>query len=167
MAFETVVAFLTRLCLVALFLPFSALDKVVNFEAAVGQAREAIASPARARAGVVAGLGVEVVMSLGVLTGIADRFAALVLALYCAATALLWKRFWRAPDFALVGLSRGRETFWDFLKNLAVAGGFLLLALGPDARDLPAFLDAPLASSRPYAAGAPAAAPSPVPGDRP
>jgi putative oxidoreductase len=82
MTFEILVAFLTRLSLVLLFLPFSALDKVLNFEAATGQAGEATSNRSLAKALILVGLAVEVVMSLGVLTGIADRLAAFVLAAY-------------------------------------------------------------------------------------
>ena len=137
--------------LVALFLPFSALDKVLNFKQAVGQASEAAASLSLAAALVMAGLCIEVVMSAAILTGVADRLAALILAGYCAVTALLWKQFWTKPDFKLQGASLGRDTFWDFLKNLALAGGFLMLAFGSTAAGVQAFLDAPLASSHPYA----------------
>ncbi len=42
-------------------------------------------------------------MSVGVLTGIADRAAAFVLAGYCGMTALLWKQFWRPGDFWVTG----------------------------------------------------------------
>jgi uncharacterized membrane protein YphA (DoxX/SURF4 family) len=45
------------------------------------------------------GLFVEVFMSLGVITGIADRACAFVLAGYCGVTALLWKQFWKPGDF--------------------------------------------------------------------
>jgi putative oxidoreductase len=145
-------AFAARLALVALFLPFSALDKVLNFRAAVGQAGAAVASPLLARSLIFAGLFVEVFMSLGVLTGVADRAAAMVLALYCGVTALLWKPFWRQADFRLRGPSAGREVFWDFLKNFAVAGGFLALAWGGSAAGVVSFLHAPLASSHPYEA---------------
>jgi putative oxidoreductase len=75
----------------------------------------------------------------------------LILAGYCAVTAFLWKQFWSKPDFKLRGASLGRDTFWDFLKNLALAGGFLMLAFGTNAAGVQAFLDAPLASSHPYA----------------
>src|SRR5579863_5484392 len=116
-----------------LFLPFSALDKILNFRAAVSQAAEATAAGRLAVLLIVFGCGIEVVMSLAILIGIADRLAALILAGYCLLTALLWKQFWKAPDFRLQGPSRGREIFWDFLKNLALAGGFLVLAVGTDA----------------------------------
>ncbi|RVU21017.1 DoxX family membrane protein [Methylobacterium oryzihabitans] len=145
-----VVAFLVRLVLVLLFLPFSALDKILNFRGAVGQAQEAVASRGAAAALICAGLFVEVVMSLGVLTGIADRAAAFVLAGYCAVTALLWKPFWKPGDFWDGPQSRGRTLFWDFWKNLALAGGFLLITFGTGADGVARFLDAPLASSDPY-----------------
>jgi len=146
-------AFLARLLLVLLFFPFSALDKVLNFALAVKQAAAEAPNPWLARLLIACGLAVEVVMSLGVLTGVADRFAALVLALYCIVTALLWKQFWREPDFRLAGVSKGRDVFWDFLKNFAVAGGFLMLTFGASATSAQAFLDAPFASSRPYTSG--------------
>ena len=144
------VVFTTRALLVLLFLPFSALDKILNFKQAVGQAAEAVPNRLLAAIMLLAGLGVEVLMSSAVLTGIADRMAALVLALYCIVTALLWKQFWKAPDFRLKGASRGRDVFWDFLKNLALAGGFLALAFGPNGAGLQGFLAHPLASSHPY-----------------
>lgn len=89
-------------------------------------------------------------MSIAVLTGIADRIAAVILATYCVVTALLWKQFWKTQDFRLRGPSRGREVFWDFLKNLAVGGGFLALAFGASANGFERFLAHPLASSHPY-----------------
>ncbi len=149
-AIAILITFLARLSLVLLFLPFSAADKVINFSSAVGQARHAAPSTAVARALILAGLFVEVVMSLGILTGTADRAAAFVLAGYCAVTAVLWKPFWRTPDFSLVGPSQGREMFWDFLKNFAVAGGFLMLAFGPSSGTLRDFAAHPFASSHPY-----------------
>lgn len=145
-----VAALAARLMLVMLFLPFSALDKVLNFGPAVDQAAEAAPSRSLATVLIFAGLGVEVFMSLAVLTGLADRLAALVLAAYCIVTALLWKQFWKTPDFRLRGASHGREVFWDFLKNLALGGGFLALAFGASANGFERFVSHPLASSHPY-----------------
>ena len=148
------IAFLVRLLLVLLFLPFSALDKILNFRGAVGQAREAVHATAPAVALILIGLGVEIGMSLCILAGTFDRAAAFVLAGYCGVTALLWKQFWAQGDFWAGG--RGRELFWDFLKNLALAGGFLLITFGTGARTVEGFLSDPLASSHPYASAAPA-----------
>ena len=144
------VAFAVRCLLVALFLPFSALDKIMNFEMAVSQARQAIPHRGLAVIAIVGGFLIEVLMSLAILSGVADRLAALIVASYCLVTALLWKQFWRQPDFRLKGKSSGRDVFWDFLKNVALAGGFLLLAFGSNATGVEHFLRNPLASSHPY-----------------
>jgi putative oxidoreductase len=142
-------ALLTRMLLIVLFLPFSALDKVLNFRQAAGQAAQAVSNLSVLL--VAAGFALEVTMSLAVLTGIADRLAASILALYCCVTALLWKQFWKQPDFSLRGVSAGREVFWDFLKNASLAGGFLILAFGPDGSGLVRLFEHPFASTQPYA----------------
>lgn len=145
----TTITVLVRAFLVALFLPFSALDKVLNFDEAESQAAQSLP---RALAPILigCGLGIEVLMSAAVLTGVMDRLAALVLALYCIVTAILWKQFWAVPGFRLKGTGN-RDLFWDFLKNFALAGGFLLLTFGTDASGVGRFLADPLASSHPYA----------------
>ena len=63
-------------------------------------------------------------MSAGVVSGVADRACAFVLAGYCALTALLWKQFWRPGDFWISSTGKARALFWDFWKNLALAAGF-------------------------------------------
>ncbi len=146
------IAIFARCLLVLIFLPFSALDKLLNFRDAVHQASEVTVFAKLARTLIVVGFLIEVVMSIAILTGIADRLAAFIMAGYCVITALLWKQFWKLPDFRLRGNSRGRDTFWDFLKNVALAGGFLLLTFGPDASGVQRFFHNPLASSHPYAA---------------
>jgi putative oxidoreductase len=139
-----------RCLLVGLFLPFSALDKILNFKQAIAQASQAVSNRSLAAGLVACGLGVEVVMSTAILTGVADRLAAFILAGYCIVTALLWKQFWKEPDFRLKGTSAGRDVFWDFMKNIALAGGFLLLAFGSDAGGVLHFVHHPLQSSHPY-----------------
>jgi putative oxidoreductase len=148
---SALVAFGVRCLLVGLFLPFSALDKILNFKQAIAQASRAVSNRVLATALIACGFGVEVVMSAAILSGVADRLAAFVLAFYCVVTALLWKQFWKQRDFRLKGASAGREVFWDFLKNVALAGGFLLLAFGSDAKGVRRFVHHPLESSHPYA----------------
>ena len=92
------VAFGVRLLLVLIF-SFSALDKILNHRGAVGQASEAVDSTSIATALIVVGFIVEVIMSVGVVTGIADRAAAFILAGYCGVTAIFWKQFWIPGDF--------------------------------------------------------------------
>lgn len=149
------IAFAVRLLLVALFLPFSALDKVLEFDGAVAQARDSFPSKTLATLAIVVGLGIEIVMSLAILTGVADRMAALILAGYCGVTALLWKPFWNPGDFWSRGDSRARGLFWDFWKNLALAGGFLLITFGTGAGSVDRFFAHPLSSTQPYSQSAP------------
>ena len=139
-----------RIVLVLLFLPFSALDKVLNFRSAVAQAREAVPNTTVAMGLILMGLFVEVFMSLGVITGIADRACAFVLAGYCGVTALLWKQFWKLGDFWGSNSGQGRMLFWDFLKNFALGAGFLLVTFGTDAASVSHFFVHPLSSSHPY-----------------
>jgi putative oxidoreductase len=149
----------TRIVLCALFLPFSALDKVLNFTGAVAQARQVVPNRTVATGFILVGVSIEVFMSLGVITGIADRACALVLAGYCALTALGWKQFWKPGDFWTASDGRGRALFWDFLKNFALGAGFLLIALGTQVGGLQDFLQHPLASSDPYQLHAGSASP--------
>ncbi|MGH8219415.1 MAG: DoxX family membrane protein [Steroidobacteraceae bacterium] len=140
-----------RYLLVALFLPFSALDKTLNFKGAVAQAREVVPIEPLARLLILGALLIEIVLPLAILTGYGDRLAALIMAAYCGVTALLWKRFWVPGDFWRSGASRARELFWDFLKNFAVAAGFLFIAFGMTARAIHPMLDRPVLSTHPYA----------------
>ncbi len=151
MSTAAIVALIVRYGLVVLFLPFSALDKIVGFEGAVKQAQQVFKPRPLAVAVLMCGLAIEVIMSLGVVTGVADRMAALVMAAYCAATAILYKRFWAPGDFWAIGDSKGRALFWDFLKNLSLGAGFLLIVIGTNGSGLQPFLSHPLASSHPYA----------------
>ena len=87
---------------------------------------------------------------MGVVTGVADRVCAFVIAGYCAATAVLFKRFWAPGDFWSKPDGKGRTLFWDFLKNLSLGAGFLLLVVGPNGSGLQALLHDPLGSTHPY-----------------
>jgi putative oxidoreductase len=144
-----------RYGLVVLFFPASALDKILNFNGAVRQASQVFTSHRLAATLILVGLCVELVMPLGILTGVADRLAAFIMAGYCAVTALLFKRFWEPADFWKAGDSKGRELFWDFLKNFSLASGFLLITVGLGGHAWHGFLSDPFASSHPYAAISP------------
>jgi putative oxidoreductase len=152
MSLQTVTVFAVRYGLVVLFFPASALDKLINFHGAVSQASDVFKPRPVAIAMILVGLAIEILMPLGVLTGLSDRLAALVLAGYCVVTAVLFKRFWQPGDFWKRGDSQGRNLFWDFLKNLSLASGFLLITVGVDGVGLGPFLADPFASTHPYAA---------------
>jgi putative oxidoreductase len=147
---SAVAALVVRCGLVLLFLPFSALDKIAGFDDAVAQAQKVFKPRALAIFVLLCGLAIEVFMSLGVITGIADRACALVIAGYCAASAVLFKRFWAQGDFWADPNGKGRGLFWDFLKNLSLGAGFLLIVIGTNGSGLQSFLAHPFASSQPY-----------------
>ena len=151
MSGAAIVALLVRYGMVLLFLPFSALDKVVGVGAAVRQAEEVFRPRALAVAVLLTGLVIEVFCTLGVVTGVADRLCAMIIAGYCAATAVLFKRFWAPGDFWSKPDGKGRGLFWDFLKNLSLGAGFLLLVVGTNGHGLETFLHHPFASTQPYA----------------
>ncbi len=152
MTASDIVILIIRYGIVVLFFPASALDKILNFNGAMKQALQVFTSRQVAAALILAGLFVELVMPLGILTGIADRLAAFILAGYCAVTAILFKRFWEPGDFWKSGESKGRDLLWDFLKNFSLASGLLLITVGLDGHTWLTFVHQPLASSNPYAA---------------
>lgn len=144
------VELLVRLGIVLLFLPFSALDKISGFGNAVDQAQQVFKPRVLATMMLLLGLAIELFCTLGVVAGVADRAAAFIIAGYCAATALLYKQFWAPGDFWSSPAGKGRSLFWDFLKNLSLGAGFLLIVVGTDGSGLRPFLSAPFESSHPY-----------------
>ena len=150
MTTAVVVALVVRYGLVLLFLPFSAVDKILGFDHAVRQAQQVFSARPVAVAMILTGLAVEIVCTIGVVAGIADRVSAFVIAGYCAATAVLYKQFWAQGDFWSDPDGQGRTLFWDFLKNLSLGAGFLLIVIGADGSGLAPFLAHPFASSHPY-----------------
>jgi putative oxidoreductase len=150
---------LLRICLVMLF-PFSALDKIVNWRAAMQQAGSLPFKPAM----LVASILVETVAPVCIITGWHDHFAAFVLAGFCVVTALLFHQFWRFAGFWRFREGEGLEHFWEFLKNFGLVGGLGLIVLAPRTLPLGTVLQDPLASSHVIGpeAGAPLTAPTPA-----
>lgn len=118
---------LSRACLVVLF-PFSALDKVVHWKQALNQAESGPLPGGPAL--LAAAIAVETVTPICILTGRNARPAAAVLASFCVATAVLYHPFWTYDDLAARGQSKGREEFWEFLKNFGLVGGLLMIVFG-------------------------------------
>jgi putative oxidoreductase len=141
-----------RIFLVVLF-PFSALDKVLNWNSAMKQA----GSVPFPQAMIVASIVVEVVAPVCIVIGWHDRLAAFVLAGFCVVTAVLFHQFWRFPDFWRFKEGEGLQHFWEFLKNFGLVGGLGLVMLGPRTLPLTEVVSRPLAST--YVAGPHAGAP--------
>lgn len=131
-----------RICLVVLF-PFSALDKIVNWQAALKQAGTLPFKPAM----LVASIVVEIAAPICIVTGWHDRLAAFVLAGFCVVTALLFHQFWRYDDFWRFREGEGLEHFWEFLKNFGLVGGLGLIMLSPATLPVGEAVQHPLAST--------------------
>ncbi len=143
-----------RIMAVALFFPFSTLDKLLNFGGAVGQCGEVFRPRVLATLVIMGGVGIEVCCSGAIISGYADRLGAAVLGGYCWVTALLFKRFWRPGDFWSNPGGQGRALFWDFWKNLALGAALVLLAIGADGSHARELWHDPLASTHLYGSAA-------------
>jgi putative oxidoreductase len=131
-----------RIFLVVLF-PFSALDKIVNWSAALKQAAGLPFRPAMLAASIL----VEILAPVCIVTGWHDRLAAFVLAGFCVLTAILFHQFWRFRDFWRFRESEGLDHFWEFLKNFGLVGGLGLIMLAPRTLPLSDIVRHPLAST--------------------
>jgi putative oxidoreductase len=67
---------------------------------------------------------VELLGGLALVFGVRTRFVAFVLAVYAIATAILGHDFWNVTQAALQ-----QDAVVHFWKNVAIAGGFLLLTV--------------------------------------
>ncbi len=128
LAAHAAAAFLIARILLVLMFPFSALDKVLHWDAALKQARSSVLPGAPVL--LVPAMCIEVGAPGCIVTGWHAEIAAAVLAAFCVATALLYHPFWHAGDFWAKGESVDRGHFWDFTKNFGLAGGLLLVAMG-------------------------------------
>jgi putative oxidoreductase len=141
-----------RACLVVLF-PFSALDKILNWESAWKQA----SSMPCPRLLLVISIGVEIVMPLCIVTGWHDRLAAFILGGFCVLTAVLFHQFWRFAGFWRFEEGEGLQHFWEFLKNFGLAGGLGFVMLVTRTLPLDEFVRHPLEST--HVSGAAAGSP--------
>ena len=144
---------LVRACLVVLF-PFSALDKIVFWPEAIAQADSSSLPAGSGPPLLIGAIIVEAVAPFCIVAGWHDRIAALVLALFCVVTALLYHPFWRFGDFWHHGGSRARAHFWDFLKNFGLVGGLLLIVFATRLAPADVIMRDPWSSTAAYAPAA-------------
>lgn len=141
---------LARVCLVCMF-PFSGIDKIIHWDGAMKQASSSFLPCAPCL--LIMGMTVEFLTPLCIIFGWHDHIATVVLAGYCAITAILYHNFWAYPDFWARGDSVARTHFWDFTKNFCVVGGLLLLLDVSGFHTIPNLIGHPLASAPMTAAG--------------
>lgn len=115
--------FLGRVMLAVLYLPFG-LMKAEDWHHTVALMRAVHAPVPMAAAGVA--LLCETILPLLIIIGFRTRLLCLVMILYTAGATWLAHRFWMMP----AGESLSAEI--NFFKNVAIIGGFLVLAVaGP------------------------------------
>jgi putative oxidoreductase len=132
-----------KFCLVGMF-PVSGYDKIVHWEAAMGQAKTSpVPSPALLLA---IGCAVEILTPICIVLNWHSRLAAFILAGFCVVTAILYHPFWKFGDFWNPDDLVGRSHFWDFLKNFCVAGGLGLVVIAGAPLSAATLLAHPLAS---------------------
>lgn len=141
------VPIIIRVFLVVIF-PFSALDKIFDWKAALQQANSSFLPGGPIL--LVLGILIEFIAPVCIVLGWHDRLAAFVLAGFCVVTALLYHNFWHFPDFWATGNSQARSHFWDFLKNFGLAGGLLLITFSTNLAPLGYVVSHPLSSTPVY-----------------
>lgn len=129
----------------------------MGLRGAVDQAREIGAEPWIGAGMIVTANLIEAIGSLAVLSGIADRLAAVVLAGYRVATAVLCERWSAIPGHVFRAGSGDlrHASFFNSWKNLAVADGFGFIASGITASSQRELFEAPFASAHPYGVATP------------
>lgn len=108
-----------RLLLAALFLP-AGLSKITGFAGTAGYIGS-VGLPLP-EVGAVLAIVVEVGGALALLLGWGTRWAALALALFTVVASVLFHNFWSVP------IEQAMVQQLMFFKNIAVAGGLLVLA---------------------------------------
>ncbi|MEZ5788047.1 MAG: DoxX family protein [Xanthobacteraceae bacterium] len=137
--------------LIVLIFPFSAIDKFINWEAALKQANSSFL-PGGAVLLRLAQI-VEFVTPVCIVFNWYAGWAAFVLAGYCAITGILYHNFWAYPRFWSPE-SEGYSHIWEFFKNFAIVGGCIFIMLGsPFVSEVEKVVDAP-ALSAPQASAA-------------
>lgn len=118
-AYERIMPLMGRILISAIFL-FSGIAKVTNFSGMVAfMASKGMPMPNVMIAGA---LIIEILGALCLIAGFQTRIASLVMFLYLIPATLMFHNFW-----AMQGAMRGENQI-NFLKNLAIMGGLLMVA---------------------------------------
>lgn len=112
-------ALIGRLLLAWLFLP-AGISKISGFAGTVGYAAS-VGLP-MPQLGTAVGLVLEIVGGLALIVGFGTRWAALALALFTLVASFFFHNYWALPA------DQQMMQYLMFYKNIAVAGGLLVLA---------------------------------------
>ena len=124
----SIVPLIGRILIAIFFIP-QGLGKIAGFSGTVAYVTSAgLPLPA---VGVAIAIFVEVVVAAALLVGWQARWAALIMALFSIAAALVFHQFWASPP------DQQMMQNIQFFKNMAIAGGLLFVfAFGPGAFSL-------------------------------
>ena len=116
----TILPLLGRLMIAAIFI-IAGIGKATGFAGTSAY----IASKGLPVPQVLAGLTIALEIGGGILivVGFFTRWVALLFAIFCVASAVIFHKFWGLPEGANAAAQQTQ-----FLKNIAIAGGFLFLA---------------------------------------
>jgi putative oxidoreductase len=110
---------LGRVMIALMFIP-AGIDKIFNFNQTVGYiASQGLPLPAL---GAVIAIAVEVFLGLALVVGFKTKWTALILAVFTIATAIFFHAYWAVPQEMKMMMTL------MFYKNIAIAGGLLLVA---------------------------------------
>lgn len=110
---------LGRLMIALMFIP-AGVDKIFNFNQTVGYiASQGLPLPAL---GAVLAIAIEVLLGLAFVVGFKTKWTALILAVFTVATAIFFHAYWAVPQEMKMVMTL------MFYKNIAIAGGLLLVA---------------------------------------
>lgn len=120
---QDVMALVGRLMVAYLFIP-AGIGKLMGFAGTVGYITSAgLPLP---QVGAVIAIIVELGLGIALLLGFKTRIVAIVMAVFTVAAALFFHKFWAVPD-----AMKMMQTI-NFNKNIAIAGGLLVIAaFGP------------------------------------
>lgn len=126
--FEKFGPLLGRILIAALFIP-AGIRKATGFDGTVAYiSSKNLPLPQVAAAGTIV---VEVLVALAFLVGFKTRYAALIIAIFTLAAAVLFHNFW-----AMEGQAAATNQIM-FFKNFAIAGGlFAFIGFGPGAHSV-------------------------------
>ena len=114
---------LARIFIVWIF-PFSFLDKIINHDAAVAQAKSSWLPGGAAL--LYPAMAVELLTPPMIVFHVYDGIAAFILAGFCAVTGIVYHAFWSYPRFWRSD-SPGYSHIWDFFKNFGLVGGLIFV----------------------------------------
>ena len=108
-----------RILIALLFVP-AAIGKITGFEGTVSYIQSAgLPLPTLAA---IAAIAVELLAPIAIIVGFKTRYAAAILALFTIAASFGFHQFWSLPADKVI------MNQMMFFKNLAIAGGLLILA---------------------------------------